>query len=184
MIFKNSITSLAILTLLLLFSCSSKLDVPADFIISETDLRDSLSQNNSTLVLFWTDWCSASKSQISNYYLPLNDSIKKNNLDLKLILLASDENVSLEKIKEFRKLGISSFYIERPGGNAILNRMSIKSYINEAFPSNKVERINQFQYGIPVELLVNKQLEIVNEKEYDKSFELISSILKLNNSSN
>mgnify|MGYP000930977089 CR=1 FL=1 len=167
-----------ILVVISLLSCAGKLDVPDKYIISETALRDSLSKNNNTVVLFFTEWCSASQDRLKNTYRPLNDSIKKNNLDLDIILLASDENVSLEQVEEYRKLGISTFYIQKPGANTIMNRMAIKSFINEAFPENEIERITKFQYGIPVELLFNKELEIVNEKDYNKSYELISSILK------
>ena len=59
--------------------------------------------------------------------------------------------------------------------------MSIKRFINNTFPDNQIEKITGFQFGIPVELLINKDLQIINDKETLKSFELISEILDLKN---
>lgn len=161
----------------ILTSCSSKLDVDSKYIINQEALKDSLKQKEKTLVLFWTNWCGASKQTIKDHYLPMMDSIKRNNLDLKLILLASDENIKVETIEEQRALGISAFYIEKPGGIAILNRMSIKDFINDVFPDNEMEHISKFQFGIPVELLINKELDLINEKDENLSFEYKVKIL-------
>ncbi len=160
-------------------SCQSKLNVPSEYIISGNSLKNSLKQTDNNLVLFWTDWCGASKSRIEKYYKPLSAEIEKNDLDLKIILLASDENITLEDIDQLRNNGITCYYIEKPGGNAITNRMSIKRFINNTFPDNQIKKITEFQYGIPVELLITKDLEIINDKETGKSFEFISEILNL-----
>ncbi len=162
-------------------SCAPKLNVPSEYIISGVSLKDSLKQNDKNLVLFWTDWCGASKHRIERYYKPLSDKIKKDDLDLDLILLASDANITLEDMDKFRNLGISCYFIDRPGGNAILNRMSIKRFINNTFPDNQIDKLTKFQYGIPVELLITKNLEIINEKETKKSSEFIFEILNLAN---
>jgi|GEM_PF-6880812 len=175
---KLFLTLLIVLLVLLAASCS-KLNVPDEYIIRESALLDSLGNNNRSLVLFYTDWCGAADHRIENYYKPLQEKINNGELDLKLILLASDVNIPISEVDEFRELGMECFYIDDPGGSAFINRMSIKSYINELFPDNEVERISSFQYGIPVELLVTDKLEIVNEKETVKSWEYIKEVLEL-----
>ena len=168
-----SVTALTIICM----SCTS-LKVPSSYIIDEASLRDSLGLNEKNLILFWTDWCGASHQRIQSNYLPLNEEIKKQNLPFKIVLLASDSNISLDEIDQYRNRGISCFYIDKPGSFAIANRTSIKRFINNCFPDNEVEQIKGVLYGIPVELLVNKDLEIINETETNKSHLFINQILK------
>lgn len=174
---KNLLFQTLIFITILLSSCGSKLDVPSEYVLSEEALREKLGQQDTNLVLFWTDWCAASKHRIETTYKPLVEQLEKDSLDLQLILLAADENVSIEHLVELRELGLKCYYIENPGNNAIFNRMAIKSYINDAFPNNKVEKINKFQFGIPVELLITKELEIVNARESSKSISFTHKIL-------
>lgn len=167
---------LAVIVLSLCSACT-RLKVPTDYVMNESSLIDSLALNEKNLVLFWTDWCRGSHYRIDSMYIPLSKEIKKRGLDLKIFLLASDSNISLEQIEKLRKMGISTYYIDKAGGFAIANRIAIKKYINTAFPDNEVERIKGIQYGIPVELLISKDLEIINEKETDKSYAYIQQIL-------
>jgi thiol-disulfide isomerase/thioredoxin len=175
---KNMILALGVSISLLMTSCASKLDVSSDYVISGDSLKQMLKQKDESLVLFWTDWCGASKYRIENYYKPLIEKIKSDKLDLQLILLASDANISTDDIDKLRELGILCYYIERPGNNAILNRMSIKKFINKTFPDNEVQRIKKFQYGIPVELWVNRDLKILNDTEHGKSYTYVSKLLE------
>lgn len=175
---KSNYLLIVCIALLLSASCA-KLNVPQGYIISEAALKDSIQQNDTTLVLFWTNWCGASHNRLENYYKPLAQKVAADSLDLKIILLASDANISLEKIDAFRKLGISCFYIDQPGSTAIANRMAIKNYINNSFPENEIARIKGIQYGIPVELLMTKNLDIINELETNRSYDYIAKELDL-----
>ena len=101
-------------------------------------------------------------------------------MDVQLILLAADQNVTLEQIDELRGLGFNCFYIDRPGNHPFVNRRAIKSYINSAFPNNEVKRTGGGQYALPVELLITSDLEIVNAVTYSKSAAFIEAIRKEN----
>lgn len=159
-------------------SCASKLDVEAEYVLSQEELKELLANNDQTLVLFYTEWCGAAQHLIKTSYLPLNDSIRAQGLDLQIIMLAGDEKVPLDTLNKHRDLGIKSYYIERPGANPLFNRMAIKSYINELFPDNKLERIQKTQYGIPVELWISADLEFLNEDDYSKAHRMRRSIVQ------
>ena len=175
---KNSLFHTLLFLTIFVSSCGSKLDMPQEYILTEEALKENLKQHDTNLVMFWTDWCGASKHRLETVYKSLVKQLESDSLNVQLILLAADQNVTVEQIIELRELGLNCYYIDRPGDNAILNRMRIKSYINNAFPDNKVEKINKFQFGIPVELLITKELEIVNALEYSKSAAFIEEIIK------
>ncbi|MFK8044422.1 MAG: hypothetical protein AB8B72_02925 [Crocinitomicaceae bacterium] len=88
--------------------------------------------------------------------------------------MASDANVTVEEIEKLRTTGISTYYINKPGSFASANRLAIKKFINSTFPDNDIVKMQRIEYGIPVELLITKNLEIVNEKETIKSYEFIT----------
>ena len=176
---KKTIYSICIVSLvaITLSSCTSKINVPQEYIITKESLKDSLSVENESIVFFWTGWCGGSKMQLQNHYLPLADSIKSQDLDVKLLLIASDENIPLTEVQQYREKGISVFYLERPGTNPIANRMAIKKFINKSFPDNNFTHLDKFGFGIPVSMLIDKDLNIVNEKEYNKSFTYVLELL-------
>ena len=168
---------LGIATITLASTSCASLKVPEGYLIDESALKDSLALNEHNIVLFWTNWCRGSHYRIDSLYTPLAKEISRQGLNLKIYLIASDANISLSQVDELRKRGFSTYFMDHPGGMAIANRLAIKKFINNAFPDNEVERIKGIQFGIPVELLITKQLKIINEKETRKSFDFIKEII-------
>ncbi len=165
---------LLLIAALFSFGCASKLDVAAEYIMSEEQLRDSLGKYENNLVLFYTGWCGAATGRIKEVYQPLMIKIAEDSLDLQLILLASDGSISIDKIDAMRSLGMDCFYIESPGLAPFFHRRAIKSYIETAFPKVAVSQIQKTNFLIPVELLVTN---LVNAKEYRKGNDFVKALL-------
>ena len=115
---------------------------------------------------------------MGNRYLVLNDSIQKNNLDIGLIFIASDQFIKLDKLKEQRELGIEAYYLSAPGDNAFLNRRNIKSFIGDVFPDQEISGIASFGFSIPTELLVDRNMKVLNAENASKSYAFVDKWIK------
>lgn len=181
---KNPSMLLLVLVVLMATSCKSNLKVISDqgdknhddykaYIITPEALRDTIKLNTNSIVVFWTDWCGASKQNLKNTYLPLFDSIQSNNLDFKLILIAGDNNIPFSEIKAYKEKGISAFYIPKSGGHPIGTRLALRKYINKAFPDNEISQIKFDSFIIPIILLVDKDLNVINDLNRNIVYEFI-----------
>lgn len=146
-------------------------------------LKDTVSNHENTLVYFWTDWCYGSNQQLTEIYLPLHDSIKKDQKDLKMVFIASDENIPMKKVDMLRAKGVSVFYLPAPGSNPLINRIAIRRFVNKAFPGNSFPHIKYSSYQIPVAIFLDRNGEIINKNgEHPRSY--ILEILNKNKSKN
>lgn len=156
---------IALSLILGLTSCASKIDVDQKYIITPAELKEMAQSKKTTFVLFWTDWCSGSKTTCNNTYIPLAEQFLKEHSDMQVIIIGADQNISLETIESHRAKGIQSFYLETPGNNGFVNRREIKAFAEEAFPDVVFPQMEDMMFAIPVRFMINENLEVLNDIE-------------------
>lgn len=132
------------------------------YTINDKILDSLVKSKDTTFVLCWTKWCGGSKQALLDY-IQLDSFIRNNRPQLQTIFIAFDDNVSDSTISKQRELGLLSFRIDHAGTNAFMNRKSLKSFLKQTFEKKDFNSINGFFYPVPVELIVTKSFDVVEE---------------------
>jgi len=135
------------------------------YTISPDELETIIQGKEHSLLLFWTGWCGGATGSISQY-LKDQKEVSNQDLDIQLILIAADAEISSEQIEAHRKAGIQSYYLKAAGTQPYFNRRVIKRFINSLLPDQQLQQLQGVSgnFGIPVELIINKQMEVLNPK--------------------
>lgn len=135
------------------------------YAISPDELETIIHEKEHSLLLFWTGWCGGATNRISSY-IKDQDEVTKKGLDIQLILIAADADISSAQIEAQRKAGIQSYYLKDAGTNSFNNRKAIKNFIDKLVSGKQLQQLNGSagNFGVPVELIMNKQMEIQNPK--------------------
>lgn len=153
-------------------SCTSNINntsVSDNLLISPFKLDSLLKNADTSVIVFWADWCSASKDMIKEVFKPAHDSITNQALHNKVIFIIADDNFDPAILIEHRRLGMNSYYLPNSGKNAIANRKSIKKFIYDCYPNNKINWLG-FNFGIPATLLISPHnIDILNEDDSSES---------------
>ncbi len=161
---KKSILALIITASILFFSCSG-VKTNDGLTLSSEKLQMIVKEKPKTLLFFWTSWCGASHYVLENTYKNLADSLEKLSINANIILLCASANQD-STIKVLSELsGIQSYYMENPGsGVAPLDRYRIKKFLNTNFGKDNQKLITggDFQFGIPISIIVNNENELIN----------------------
>jgi hypothetical protein len=143
-----------------LTGCSGK--APANLSLNSTQLQKIIRQKKYTVLFFWTSWCSVSKQIIPKTYLAIADSVSRNHIDANLVLLCGSPETD-STVKGLNIPGLQSYYIAPLGnGFPFTDRMKIKKYIHRLFPEYDFKQLKGLSYGIPVTLIVDKNMQVVN----------------------
>lgn len=126
---------------------------------------DSIISNNDTnVIVFYTTWCGGAKETIDQFYKEAQDSINSKKLHKKIILLLADDKVDTTVLEKHRSWGMESYYIPSSGTSAIENRSTIKQFINQCFPKNKIEWLGM-GFKVPAEIIAAPNKVVLNEKD-------------------
>lgn len=156
-------TSLYTVIISFVLLCSCKQQAPATLSIDQKELQSKIKQKKITILYFWTSWCGVSNNIIQETYFPLADSIEKSGYDANVILLCGSSGID-SKVTALRKPALQSYYLKQVGnGMAIMDRSAIKKFIKELFPGYEWKQLDEFGFGIPVTLVVDDKLKIINE---------------------
>jgi len=126
---------------------------------------DSIISNNDTnVIVFYTTWCGGAKETIDQFYKEAQDSINSKKLHKKIVLLLADDKVDTTVLEKHRSWGMESYYIPSSGTSAIENRSTIKQFINQCFPKNKIEWLGM-GFKVPAEIIAAPNKVVLNEKD-------------------
>ena len=133
------------------------------YAISSDELETIIQGKANSLLLFWTSWCGGATSRIPQYIQDQNEVTSKG-LDIQLILIAADASITSAQIEAHRKAGIQSYYLKGAGTQPFFNRRIIKQFINKLLPGKNLQQLKGTvgNFGIPVELILNEQMEVLN----------------------
>lgn len=133
------------------------------YAIRPDELETIIHGKGHSLLLFWTGWCGGATGRIPDYIKDQNEVVNKG-LDIQLILIAADANISSAQIEAHRKAGIQSYYLKGAGTQPFLNRGVIKRFIDRLLPGTQLQQLQGSvgNFGIPVELIMNRQMEVLN----------------------
>ena len=121
-----------------------------DYILTKEELINQVKSENQTLLVFWTKWCGGSQYMVKNIYTPMHAALKKENIDLNILIIAGDSNLEIENIDSLRTKGISAYYIPKLYSYPMFSRLAIRKYINSAFPKNNISDIKFGSLRMPV----------------------------------
>ena len=163
-----------------LLACDSSNVTSDPFCITEKDLKEQISKKDLTFVFFYTSWCGGSNYNYENYVLPYHKKIIKTNTNAQILMIAGDDAVSEEKIKEIKNEGILSYRLSNAGAFPPKNRYKIRKFIESAFPNQEVEQTKGFGFAIPVDLIINKKGEILNLTDSIDSYGILYKYIEEN----
>ncbi|MNU20640.1 hypothetical protein D3C71_88880 [compost metagenome] len=147
-------------------SCSfSQSQLPDNkYTVTSEKLESIISNNDTNIIVLYTTWCGGAKETIDQFYKEAQDSINSKKLNKKIVLLLADDKVDTAVLEKHRSWGMASYYIPSSGTSAIENRSSIKQFINQCFPKNKIEWLGM-GFKVPAEIIVAPNKVILNEKD-------------------
>jgi hypothetical protein len=147
-------------------SCSfSQSQVPDNkYAITAKKLDSLISNNDTNVIVFYTTWCGGANETIDQFYKEAQDSINSKKLHKKIVLLLADDKVDTTILEKHRSWGMESYYIPSSGTSAIENRSTIKQFINQCFPKNKIEWLGM-GFKVPAEVVVAPNKVVINEKD-------------------
>lgn len=123
------------------------------------------------LVFIWTTWCGVSKSILINLYKNLKvDSSKVN-----VILLCGNADIeTVDSIFKKEKINCTNYFINNNSNLfAFIDRKNIKNFIESNFKNiNGIDL--KGNYGIPISLLIDSNLNVIDNNVPQKSDEIIN----------
>lgn len=177
----NIISIVIFFSVFALCSCNETFKVPS---ISEENanyiqqLDSIISNKDTTLIVFYTDWC-VGKNNIDRNYSQYLAKIKAENKNAQIVLIASDDNITDSTINARNQEGYIAMRIQA-GTNALDNRLSIRNFIKHAFPNHTITDLEQVGIMIPVVLWVTKDKKILNDPDVKKSSEIFGDVMGWN----
>lgn len=164
-----------------LSSCNSDDASENPEVITQSQLEEHIESKDLTLVFFYTSWCGASSYMYEEFVLPYHKSIQEHNANAQIIMIAGDDAVTKEKVREIENEGILSYRLNNAGTLPPKNRYKIRKFTEKAFPNQEVESIQGFSFGIPATLLINKKGEILNTKEATDFYGILRDYIESSN---
>lgn len=175
----NTINKIHFLLLasIFLFSCTSTKVSEDTSVINATKMHELSKSKDLTLFVFYTSWCGATKHNYERFYQPLQKRIQDENLSIQIVMVAGDNKVTNKKLQEYQKQGFLSYRLAKGGSFAPANRYQIKKFLKKCYPKTNLEEVKGLGFGIPVEILVNKQSEVLNAEASAWYGELIENYI-------
>ncbi|WP_222167272.1 hypothetical protein [Edaphocola aurantiacus] len=134
------------------------------YTITSEKLDAIISNNDTNVIVLYATWCDGAKETIDQFYKEAQDSINNKKLHKKIVLLLADDKVDTAVLERHRSWGMESYYIPSSGTSAIEHRSSIKQFINQCFPKNKIEWLGM-GFKVPAEIIVAPNKVILNKKD-------------------
>jgi hypothetical protein len=143
------------------FSCTRR--APDNLSIDQNALKSSIKENKVTILCFWTSRDGVSPNISPETYIALADSIVANKYDARVILLNGSGGAD-SLIKSLNRPGLQSYYTQFVGdGYSSMDWEMIRNFITNLFPEHKWNQLKKKKFAVPVTLVVNEELKVVNE---------------------
>lgn len=156
---------IVLVTAFVLNGCKS---VDKDYLIDVTQMQEKIADVDTSIIIFWTDWCTG-KHNIENEYVSYLDYIQENSLNAQVFLIASDNQIKDEVISKYADMGFKSYSINA-GNFVMMNRIKIRQFIRNVFPNENIKDFKTITYAIPVVLWVTKDGKVLNKDDLSKTY--------------
>jgi hypothetical protein len=143
------------------FSCIRR--APDNLSIDEDRLRSVIKEKKITVLCFWTSFKGVSKNIATETYTALGDSINANKYNANVILLNGSGGAD-SLIKSLNRPGVQSYYTQFIGDEkGSMDYEAIKGFVKDLFPDYKWKQLAKEHFGIPITLIVDQKLKVINE---------------------
>jgi hypothetical protein len=143
------------------FSCNRR--APDNLSIDLNALKSRIKENKITILCLWTFQDGVSPNISPETYIALADSIIANKYDAHVILLNGSGGAD-SLIKSLNRPGLHSYYTQFVGGGyGSMDWEMIRNFITNLFPNHKWKQLKKKKFAVPVTLVVNQELKVIDE---------------------
>lgn len=140
----------------MIISCNTNSELVSR--IDDTNIKGKLNKPLN-LVFVWTTWCGVSKNIIKETYTTLQNDSNKYNI---ILLCGNDDPVTIVQLFKSLNLKLNMYIISNASNYfPLVDRRNVKAFILNTFHNTSDLELNG-NFGIPISLLVDSSLNIIN----------------------
>lgn len=148
---------LKLITLATFFSCNNSTSQTA-MKIDKSNIKSIFNKPNN-IVFIWTTWCGVSKSILKETYSVLQKDTNDYNI---IIICGNSDFDNIRSAFESIPLKLNKYIISNASNYfPYSDRKNIKNFIQEQFENVELANLDG-NYGIPITMLVDSTLKIIN----------------------
>ncbi|WP_423149485.1 thioredoxin-like domain-containing protein [Rubrolithibacter danxiaensis] len=166
----KKILILFLLSAFLINGCTTKKN-SEDNTIDVSGLQSLIKKKDYTLVYFWTTWCGPCRKTLSQTLPEFEKTINPATTQLVVVAVSKDDE-KINKVLGKSSLSADKYKLAFSGPDVYLaHKVVLKQTLEDLFPNDKVWR-----NGVPVFVLVNKDMKVLDPKLSTKLAELKDKI--------